>query len=545
MFKYKTLLVIISLAFIGNGYAQTQAEFVPNQLIVKYSSADNVITSAEAFNNQILLNFIFGTDISVEKIKALGNKNAHLAVITFSGEINPEALSDQLNESSLIEFAEPNYIGYGAGVKATTQTLPDDTYFSRQYNMHNDGTFSLSPATVDADVDMDLAWDIETGDSSIVTAILDSGIKLNHPEFAGRIWTNLSEASDATDTDNNGYINDFNGWDFANEDNDPSDDHGHGTNVAGIACANGDNNLGYAGADWHSKVMSLKILNSTNSGLYSWWVDAIYYAVDNGADILNMSVGGSGFSLAMKNAVDYAYVNGVTIVACMMNFDNSVPYYPAAYANTIAVGSTDPNDERTSPFFWSATSGSSFGSHIDVCAPGNYIYGLSYSSNTNYGSYWGGTSQATPLVCGIGALLIAQDTSRGPDEIRSILRSTAEDEVGRPSEDINGFDVYHGYGRVNAHAALTIPSVGIKDDVLDNIQIYPNPASHTVVANNIQKVDHIVVYNSVGVQILEIKTSNLSQTSIDVKNLASGNYHLQFIDLDSGSSWSTNLVVTH
>ena len=186
-----------------------------------------------------------------------------------------------------------------------------------------------------------------------------------------------------------------------------------------------------------------KILDENNSGYYSWWTDAIYYAVDNGAKVINMSVGGSGFSSSMKDAIDYAYNNGVTVVACMMNENNNTTFYPAGYQNTIAVGATNPNDERSAPFFWSTTSGSNYGNHIDVVAPGNYIYGLNYQSDTNYNSYWGGTSQAAPLVTGLSSLLLAQDADKTPDDIRSIIRNTAEDQVGNVSEDISGFDIYY------------------------------------------------------------------------------------------------------
>ena len=225
--------------------------------------------------------------------------------------------------------------------------------------------------------------------------------------------------------------------------------------------------------------MICKILDQNNSGLYSWWAEAIYYAVDHGAKVINMSVGGPSFSNTMQTAINYAYNNGVTVVACMMNENNNVTYYPAGYQNTIAVGSTNPNDERSAPFFWSASSGSNYGSHIDVVAPGNYIYGLNYLSNTNYNSYWGGTSQATPLVTGLSSLLLAQDSNRSPDDIRTIIRNTAEDQVGNMSEDMLGFDNYYGYGRINAYQALSQFQVNTNEANFDDLKlsIFPNPSS--------------------------------------------------------------------
>jgi subtilisin family serine protease len=224
--------------------------------------------------------------------------------------------------------------------------------------------------------------------------------------------------------------------------------------------------------------MICKVLDQTNSGFYTWWIDAIYYAVDNGAKVINMSLGGSGTSASMLSAVSYAHANDVVIVASMMNFDNSAVYYPVGFPTTIAVGSTDANDQRSSPFFWSATSGSSYGNHIDIVAPGNFIYGLSHQSNSNYNAYWGGTSQAAPLVSGVCALLLAQNPSLTPTAIRTILRNSAEDQVGDPNEDVPGFDIYHGYGRLNAYQALLANSVGATElDELSELTVFPNPSS--------------------------------------------------------------------
>ena len=241
----------------------------------------------------------------------------------------------------------------------------------------------------------------------MTVAIIDSGCKLDHPEFAQRIWRNQKEiAGNGLDDDGNGYIDDVRGWDFAANDNNPTDDHGHGTNVTGIVGASGNNEVGYAGVNWACKLMVCKGLDSQNNGFYSWWTSAIYYAVNNGARVINMSLGGLSASQAMQDAVDYATQQGVVVVACMMNTNTSTPYYPAALTGVVAVGSTDPNDARSSPFFWSASSGSNYGAHLSVVAPGNDIYGLSYLSNTNYNSYWGGTSQATPHVAGLVSLLL-------------------------------------------------------------------------------------------------------------------------------------------
>lgn len=479
-------------------------------------------------------------------IKLTGNRTeAATYVLNFAVDQNIELLIGQYLNTQLFEYVEPNYIGKGAGVKGTNSTIPNDFRFSRQWGLVNDGTFNLSPATAGADVDMDLAWDIETGDSTLIIAVLDAGLKLDHPEVVGRLWINPNDTADGLDEDNNNYIDDINGWDFANDDNLPKDDHGHGTNVTGIIVADANNSIGFAGVDWYCKLMTGKILDANNSGLYSWFSDGIYYAVDNGARLINMSVGGSGSSQLMSDAVDYAYQNGVTIVACMMNENNQVTYYPAGYSKTISVGSSDANDERSSPFFWSATSGSCFGNHIDVIAPGNYIYGLSNTSNNNYNGYWGGTSQATPLVTGICGLLLAQDPTRTTEDLRDILRNTAEDQVGDPSEDIMGFDIYYGAGRVNAFQALKLEAVGREDEQkLDlGLQVYPNPAMEKISVNSLENYSRLEIRNSFGGKVFESNgQQSTEQKEISISEFSNGLYFLSIFDAE-GNLLATRKVI--
>jgi subtilisin family serine protease len=448
--------------------------------------------------------------------------------------------TDELLSTGEVEYAEPDYIGTGGG----QPVVPNDLYYSRQWGLKNDGSFSYSPAVAGADIKMEAAWAIETGDSSVVVAILDSGLKLDHPEFQGRIWNNSAEISgNGNDDDKNGLIDDVNGWDYANGDNNPTDDYGHGTNVAGIAGANGNNSIGYAGVDWNCKLMPLKGLDSNNSGYYSWWASAIYYAVDNGADVINMSMGGTSNSTTLSNAVNYALSHNVSIVACMMNANSNTVYYPAGFPGVIAVGSTNPNDSRSTPFFWSNTSGSNYGSHISVVAPGNYIFGLSNQSNTNFNSYWGGTSQATPLVTGLVSLLLARKPGLTPAQLKTIIESTADDKVGNSLEDVPGWDQYYGYGRINAYKALSSVNTFSPDFPLPGLSVFPNPFTTKAVLRFGTRLGNatVSILNPLGQVVKEISAVDGDNVTLDRARMAPGLYFIRV--MENGKPFATAKVV--
>jgi subtilisin family serine protease len=404
-----------------------------------------------------------------------GRKNkssSYTYVFQFAGNVDINTVIQAYIATGCFEYVEPDFAGKAGGSSVT----PNDQFFSNQWALSNNGTFPYDSAKAGADIKMEQAWGIEEGDSSVVVAIIDCGAKLDHPEFLGRIWVNYGEIpGNGIDDDGNGYIDDVQGWNFAYNNNNPTDDYGHGTNVTGIIGANGNNNIGYAGVDWHCKLMILKAIDSTNFGYYSWWAEAINYAVNNGANVINMSLEGTSYSQTLQNAVTDAYNSGLTIVACMGNYDTSAPSYPGACINVIAVGATNDHDCRVNPFFWGG--GSDYGPNISVVAPGDYIYGLNYLSNTDYSYYWGGTSQATPHVSGLASLLLAQDPTRTPDQIKHIIEVTADDTVGNRAEDTPGWDQYYGYGRINAYRALSYSATGIEavNTSIDNVKIYPNP----------------------------------------------------------------------
>jgi subtilisin family serine protease len=306
-------------------------------------------------------------------------------------------------------------------------------------------------------IQADYAWNTTIGDSSVVVAMLDTGVDWDHPDLAGNIWVNTGEVVDGLDNDGNGFVDDIRGWDFVDttsivkpgedgtvRDNNPMDFYGHGTHCSGIVAAVANNSIGVAGVCWNCTIMPVRMGYAVTFPLNSasWDLDdaskAIIYAVDNGADIISMSWGINGDSLLLHDAIQYASASGVVLVAAAGNSASSAETYPAAYDEVIAVTGTDENDDSYSE--------TNFGDWVELAAPAVKIYSTvyddSYANKT-------GTSMAAPHVAGVAALVLSAGAR--PDMVRQILRDTADD-LGDP-----GFDDYFGYGRVNARKAVEFP----------------------------------------------------------------------------------------
>lgn len=384
-----------------------------------------------------------------------------------------KTLLDAYRATGKFDLVESDGIGFGhgapgaAGMEKTGAAAadPDDPYFNLQYGLKNPGVreFEATQSKTGADIKAVEAWDIQRGTPDVLVAVLDCGLNISHPDIASRVWVNKGEIpGNAIDDDKNGFVDDVNGWSFANDAGkeslagtaDVTDGLGHGTNVAGIVGAIGGNGLGMAGVA-RCTLMPVKVLNVENWGYFSWWAAGIRYAVDNGARVINMSMGGPNGDVAgLRSAIAYALEKNVAVIVSMGNSRSAVPDYPAAFKGVIAVGATGPDDRWVSSFPWDTGKGSNYGPHISVCAPGNFIYGLHFSDSNEYGTYWSGTSQAAPHVAGVCALLLAQDPARKPADLKRLLEAGADDGVGDPAQDTPGFDVRYGYGRLNAKRSL-------------------------------------------------------------------------------------------
>ena len=313
---------------------------------------------------------------------------------------------EDVNLSGLIEYVEPN-------LKVQAQMVPNDPYWINQWG----------PRKIEAD----WAWNITLGCSDVLVAIVDTGIDYSHPDLASN-YVSL-------------------GYDWVNDDADPLDDFGHGTHCAGIVSAVINNSIGVSGLA-QVKIMAEKVLDYYGVGYYDWIANGIVHAVDSGADIISMSLGGYGYSQILYDVVKYAYDSGVLLVAAAGNDNTNLKLYPAAFDEVIAVSATDQNDFKA--YF------SNWGEWIELAAPGVDIYSTmptyhvtlndwGYSMNYDYLS---GTSMATPHVTGVAALAWSVHSNKTKDWIRLWLRYCAED-IGDP-----GHDVYYGYGRVNARKTV-------------------------------------------------------------------------------------------
>ena len=268
------------------------------------------------------------------------------------------------------------------------------------------------------------AWAAGITGAGITVAVLDTGVDYLHPDIDANIWTNTLEvAGNGIDDDRNGFIDDIRGWDFAYNDNDPSDLNGHGTHVAGTIAAE-NNGFGQTGVAYNAKIMPVKVLSDTGSGSFSNVARGIRYAADNGADVINLSLGGSTGSFELLEAVRYANARGAVLVMSSGNSRGATPGFPAAYAAEagLAVGAVDSNGTFAS---FSNQAGSV---EIDyVTAPGVNVYSL--SPNNAYRSL-SGTSIAAPHVAGVAALLLSYRPELTPVQLESLLISTT-----KPSAD--------------------------------------------------------------------------------------------------------------
>ncbi len=340
--------------------------------------------------------------------------------------------------------------------------LPNDDYYGYQWYLEKIGA--------------DRAWERIKGSPGVIIAVIDTGVQIDHPDLKDNIWKNEDEIPDNNkDDDNNGFIDDFNGWDFINNTSDPSPrfEEGyteagisHGTIVSGIIAANTNNKIGVAGVTWKAKIMPLRVLSDNGEGGATEVIRAIDYAIKNKADIINLSFVGPNRSDAMSRAIIRAYNSGIIIVAAAGNekvsgegFDlDEQPMYPVCYDNEngvdmiIGVGGTDTMDQKANF--------SSYGSCVDIMAPGVSVFNtVTYNSDEEiggnffdkyYNGFWSGTSMSAPMVSGALALIEAANPEIDSSKVREILFENADNIDKLNPNYIGGI----GVGRLNVEKSV-------------------------------------------------------------------------------------------
>ena len=460
------LIALLTLA-AQSGLAQTA---VPDQILVKPIAhlSEQAVQTVFAAHGASQVDSIPQIDVRVLQVPAT-NRDRVLAALKH----NPN-----------IEFAELNAL---AAPTATT----NDPYVVNNYEWH---LLKLQAFQ---------AWDISVGTNAVV-AICDSGVDPTQPDLVGKLLPGYNVYANNTDT---------------------SDQFGHGTDVAGAAAAQGNNGIGVAGVAWNALILPVKISDASGSSTYSAMANALTYAVDHGARVINISYCGGSSSSTLQSAADYVWNHNGVIFAAAGNTGTSAPQYPAACKSVVAVSATGYDDDFQT---WS-----SYGSDISISAPGIGIW-----TTKNDGTYGAisGTSLASPVAAGCGALLLGYNPQLTNSRVVQLLESNADD-LGAA-----GYDIYFGYGRVNAYRALLAAGAPSLDNTPPVTSI-ASPASGSIVSGSVNV--QVSASDNVGVTKIELYVDNAladisSQVPLsfawDTTGLANGLHTLHSLAYDSAGN---------
>jgi thermitase len=404
--KFLPLLCSLSFALVIPDLSAKQAED-ETQILVRTKRSLNEQSFVEAVAAHGARH---QREISQIKVRVLKVKPEKAAKLLETLKARPD-----------VEYAEPDPV-------ATAFGTTNDPFFTSGQEWHL------------AKIQAPAAWDVTTGSQGVVIAVLDTGVAAGHPDLAGKVLAG--------------------GYDFVSNDADPSDDHGHGTSVAGAAAAASNNSIGVAGVSWASPILPVKVLDAAGSGNHSAIASGVVYAADRGAHVINLSLGGTSGSQTLQDAINYAWNKGAVVIAAAGNNGNNIPCYPAAYTRAVAVSATNSADVRTS---WS-----NFGSYVDIAAPGENIITTAlwdaYSSAN-------GTSFAAPVTSGVVALMAAANPQLTNTQLVDLLLRNSDD-IAAPSVDVDS-----GYGRVNANRAVIAARAAASVDAIAPNVTFNSPAN--------------------------------------------------------------------
>jgi len=412
-------LVTIKAVSVNEQIGENVHPYAEDYILVKFKPQMDI----EAISIQTNLSSL---SRSFEKVNAEGLSRIHgrgdLYKLLIDNGTDIKQAVDVLRSEPDVVYAEPDYLARYASV-------PNDPSYSMQWGLEK--------------VSVEAAWNHTFGSNNVTIAIIDSGIALSHEDLEPNIWTNPGETpNNGTDDDNNGFIDDISGWNFIDSTNDVQDITGHGTMVAGIAAARSNNALGIAGVCGNCRIMPVKVSQVSGFANYSDIASGIYYAVDKGAQIINLSLGGYADSITLKEAIDYANSRNVIVIAGAGNDNSSDPFYPAAYADVLAVAASDADDIKTVS--------SNFGEWVNITAPGQDILTTSLSGYSNVT----GTSFSTPFVSGAAGLLLSLNPQWTAAMVRAQIVNTSDD---INSQNPDHFDLL-GTGRLNIETSIQDPT---------------------------------------------------------------------------------------
>lgn len=414
---------MVSLAIVASfssAFAGNEDEAVPGEFIVKLKSTAGFLSASSKLT--------FGA----EDIRTV-NASEKVYVIKRNILERTEFALLALENNSNVEYVEPNYI-------LRINRLPNDPKFTELWGLKNTAQKS---GKAGVDIGAEQAWDIQTGSKDVVVAVIDTGVDYTHEDLKENAWINTAEANGTTgvDDDKNGYVDDIHGYDFANNDGDPMDDHSHGSHCAGTIGAKGDDAKGVVGVNWDVRIMGIKFLTGSGSGTLENAVKAIDYATANKVNIMSNSWGGGGYMQSLFDAITRAQKQGILFVAAAGNngTDNdTTASYPANYAidNVLSVAAID--NQGNLAYF------SNYGKKlVHVAAPGVNVLSSIPGGHKEYS----GTSMATPHVAGAAALLLANESNLTYLELKERLIKTVQPISSLRNKVLSG-------GLINVYSAL-------------------------------------------------------------------------------------------
>jgi hypothetical protein len=415
-------------------------------------------------------------------------------IVSFENEIDFNKTAESITQFPEIELVEPSY-------RKEINIEPNDQYYQDQWAHNNTGqavSYGGSyVGTPDCDTDTPEAWDISIGSDESTIAILDTGVS-SHSEFNGRIVA---------------------GYNFISNNNNATDDHGHGTSCAGIAAAEGNNSIGIAGVCWDCLIMPVKVLDSSGYGDDTGISNGIQWAADNGADVISMSLGGGGYVSYTESAINYATENGTVVIAASGNDNASSISYPSAYSNCISVGALSPCNERKNlsscdgENYW----GSNYGTGLDFLAPGVRIHTTTMGGG--YTSEFNGTSSACPHAAGIAGLIKSEANNISAYDVRSLMQQSSVD-IGTP-----GPDPQTAYGIVNAYNSLF--------NLLYNPDAFVDIESINLELPTESSTQEVFIIANLGETDLEF---NIDAEGYSWKSSSDDNFEYSWVDISSEST---------